>query len=86
MSGVFGTRPTHGLSRALVHDELKRPRQRRFDGGAVDLAVALRRMGIAGEELRTIMKYRQEERRPDGQLVEIHIAAPAPGRARADHP
>ena len=37
---------------------------------------------IAGEELRPAL-YRQVKRRPRGQLVEVHVAAPARWRSRA---
>ena len=42
-------------------------------------------MGIPGEELRPGVEHRQIERGPGGELVEIHVAAPARGRARTDH-
>jgi len=65
-----------------MDDELKGPYQRRFDGGAVDLAVPLCRMGIAGKELRAIMKYRQEKASPRrSALLKSNVAPHAMGGA-----
>src|SRR5262249_42721815 len=82
VGGILGAWPGHAAAGALVHDELERAGERSLDRGAVDLAVALHGVRIAGEELRAVVKYWQVEGRTDGELVEVHVAAPAPGRAR----
>jgi hypothetical protein len=81
---IFRARPAHGGAVTFVHDELQGCGQGSFDGRAVDLAVALHRVRVAGEEQRPVVEHRQIERRTDAELVEIHVAAPARGRPRAD--
>src|SRR5262249_40000330 len=67
-----------------VEDELQRGGERSLDGRAVDLAVALHCMWVAGVELSAVVKHRQVESCAGRELVEVDIAAPTPGWARAD--
>ena len=67
---------------ALVHDELQRRLERNLDGAAVDFAVALNRVAVAGEKLPALVEHRQKQRRTDAAILEIDIAAPSARRGR----
>src|SRR4030095_1521312 len=67
-----------------MQNELKCPRQRRFDGRAIDLAVSLAGMAIASDKLRSYLKDRQEQGGTLGQVLQVQIAAIDAGRSGID--
>src|SRR5438105_6078143 len=58
---------------------------RALDRGAADLAVALRRVPVAGRETRTVERDRQEEGRAGDELLAVDVAALPPRRCRRMH-
>src|SRR4030095_6029535 len=67
-----------------MQNELKCPRQRRFDGRAIDLAVSLAGMAIASDKLRSYLKDRQKQGGTLGQVLQVQIAAIDAGRSGID--
>ena len=63
--------------------EAERDPSHHLDRRDAHLAVALRRVRVADAEERAVHPHRKEERRPGGELLEVHVAAVLPGRHRA---
>ena len=71
------------LERQVVaHVERDLRLDRRLDRRARDLAVALRRVPVAGGEERAVDRDRQEERRAGDELLAVDVPAAAPRRPR----
>src|SRR5207247_1611874 len=73
---------THGFPRALVQDELQCGGQGLFERPAIDLAVALHAVRIAGVEQGALIEDRDVERRSDGESFQIQVASPFSRRPR----
>ncbi len=69
----------------LVQDELEHAGQRALDGGAAQLAVALRGVRIADRKQAAIDRHRQEDLGPFAQPPIVEIAAEIGRRHRIDH-
>ena len=79
-------KPREGQAGALDQVESERHAHRALDGGAADLAVALRGVGIANREQRAGDLDREIERGPGGEVADVHVAADPPGRDDAVRP
>ena len=55
----------------------------RFDRGAADLTIALRRVGVADAEQGALHLNRKVERRADAELLDVEVPADPPGRHHA---
>src|SRR6185436_13011835 len=73
---VLGAWPFHLPARTLVEMELERRRERDLDCSAVDFAVPLRGVAVAGIEERAVVEDRKIERRARDHVTEIDVAAP----------
>src|SRR5579871_6329652 len=71
--GIFRARPAHGGAGTLVQDELQRRGERLLERAAIDLAVALHAVRIAGVEQRAVVEHRQVERRADAEHAQVEV-------------
>jgi hypothetical protein len=67
-----------------MQDKLQRAGERLFESAAVNLAVALYAVRIAGEEKRALVENRNVKRRADAEYFEVKISGPFVGRAGRD--
>ena len=77
-------RPRPSPSQVLPDDELECPGKRGLERGAIDLAVALTGMAIAGREERPGHVHGQIQCRARDELLVVEIAAVPSGRPAAD--
>ena len=68
------------------HGQAQRYGHRGFDRGAAHLAVALRRMRVAGAEQRAVHLHGQVQRRAGAELTSVQIAADTSWRDDAVQP
>ena len=78
-----GAKARLGDAAALRESEAQCHPRAHLHGGDADLAIALRAMRIADAEERAVDEHRQVERRARVELLDVHVAAAAPGRHRA---
>ena len=76
VSGGFYARLFEGF--AFVQNELQRRLERDFDRAAVDFAIALYRMAIAGEKLSALVEHRKNNDEPMPQNLRSILPPQAP--------